>query len=705
MHLFQRQMCVGQFQQVMIKKLMPYVVLLFGWHFAQSSEADEFLELADSVHLQEVTVSEDIPLDDATMVHLYKTMQTSSIDQINERLGGVSVIGRGAYAKEPGITSFSGGQINVTIDGMKMFGACTDKMDPITSYVETVNLKSINLSYGTNGANFGSTVGGSYNMQLESPILNKFTAEVGGNYETIAKGVATYAKLNIGKKKWAYRVSGVFKDYQTYTDGNGDIVLFTQYKKINVHNSFLYMLSEGHSLKLDAIVDDAFDVGYPALPMDVSKAKGRIYSLTYSPEAALGKINYFTAKLYANTVYHLMDDSQRDSLFLVENNISGQIDSVYMRMDMPGWSQTYGAFVEGTVFWRKKHRLDMKVENYLNWSKAEMTMFMNNLSNPGEPPMFVETWPENYRNVSGVYLKNTYEISPSFTWAIDGRADIGMSKLLSEQGKKQFEILGYDTYQTYTQTVFSVNSNVVGYITPHSNILLGGGYGERLPTLTEQFGFYLFNAQDGYDYIGNPDIKTEKALNLRLNWQYTNTILKLNWRNQVHFFKDYIFGELKPDYGALNLYASGLKQFVNLPTAFTFSSNAQLLWKPVKELEVINVISYMYGEINQREAMPLIPPLKNRLSLAYRKTNYYVQAENELSAAQNRINSNFGEVSIAGFSLFHVRGGYTLKANNAQIQFTAGVENIFDRAYSEHLDWGDYLRPGRNFVFGLRIKY
>lgn len=341
----------------------------------------------------------------------------------------------------------------------------------------------------------------------------------------------------------------------------------------------------------------------------------------------------------------------------------------------------------------------------MNWSKAEMTMFMNNLSSPGEPPMFVETWPENYRNVSGIYAKNTHAISDEITVAVDARADFSMSELLSEQGKKQFEILGYETYQTYSQFVYSLNANLSWYTSSRSNIIFGGGVGERLPTLTEQFGFYLFNAFDGYDYIGNPDIKTEKALNLRLNWHYTHTRFKLNWQNQVHFLKDYIFGETLPEYEALNLYASGLKQFVNLPSAFTFSSNAQVLWTLSKRWEIVNVASYFFGEMNDGEAMPQIAPLKNRLSLTYKKAQYYMQAENELSAAQNRVNTDFGELPTASFSLFHVRGGYTFKTKQSSIQLTAGLENVFDKAYSEHLDWGSYLRPGRNFVFGLSIKY
>jgi iron complex outermembrane receptor protein len=32
------------------------------------------------------------------------------------------------------------------------------------------------------------------------------------------------------------------------------------------------------------------------------------------------------------------------------------------------------------------------------------------------------------------------------------------------------------------------------------------------------------------------------------------------------------------------------------------------------------------------------------------------------------------------------------------------VENILNKAYSEHLDWGNYLRPGRNVYMHLSLK-
>ncbi len=79
----------------------------------------------------------------------------NSTDKILNEMGGVSMIKRGNYAWEPGIRGLNNGQINTTIDGMAIFGACTDRMDPVSSYIEPSNLKSIAISYGNNESTIG----------------------------------------------------------------------------------------------------------------------------------------------------------------------------------------------------------------------------------------------------------------------------------------------------------------------------------------------------------------------------------------------------------------------------------------------------------------------------------------------------------------------------------------------------------------------
>jgi iron complex outermembrane recepter protein len=657
--------------------------------------------ISDTIQIKEVVISKTIPLNDNNRLNQAHVADLNSIDEINARLGGMSLISRGAYAKEPLINSFSAGQINVTIDGMKMFGACTDKMDPITSYIEPTNLSQIDLSHGTNGGENGSTVGGTFNMLLEKPDLNKFDMAGSMHYETVSKGKTGYATINFGRKYWAYRMNGVVKDFKSYHDGNNNLVPFTQYKKLNLFQSLMLAPNNKYNLIFNWLIDDAIDIGYPALPMDVSKAQGRIYSVTFNHEKIIPVITKFQLKLYANTVYHLMDDSQRDSLFFVKNYRTGLPDSIYMKMDMPGWSNTYGGFMQWYSALGDKNTLFFKLENYYNWSKAEMTMYMNNLSNPGEPPMYAETWPEHERNVTGIFLKNTTHINNNISVSFDIRADLAHSQILSEQGKNQFLIFVSNPGKKYDKLVKTANLNVFWHPVRNLNFTTGTGFGERLPTLSEQFGFYLFNAFDGYDYIGNPDLKTEKAFNFWTNIEYAKPKFKFTFEAYANFMDDYILGTITPEYQALNLYASGVKKYSNIDGVFLLSANSQLLWKPINNVEFFLVTKYNYGQIAGNEPLPLINPFKSVLNITWEKKDWYLQAESEYAATQNRINKDFGEKTTSSYILFHFRCAYNLDVQNVKLQIRFAVENIFNSAYSEHLDWGDYYRQGRNFKFGI----
>ena len=71
-----------------------------------------------------------------------------TVDEYLSTSDNISFIKRGAYAWEPMLNNMNTERSSVTIDGMHVFGACTDKMDPVTSYVETNNLSKVDIHSG-----------------------------------------------------------------------------------------------------------------------------------------------------------------------------------------------------------------------------------------------------------------------------------------------------------------------------------------------------------------------------------------------------------------------------------------------------------------------------------------------------------------------------------------------------------------------------
>ena len=239
---------------------------------------------------------------------------------------------------EPALRSFSGGQVNMVIDGMKIFGACTDKMDPVTIYTEPVNLKSIDIKYAGDGMDMGSSVGGTLNLKLAEAELNSnkiFTGTVSSGYYSAAKALLNTMTLDYSSEKWGIRGSGVYRKADNYRNGLGQVVAFSQYEKTNANISGKYKINAKSTLKADLLVDDGWNIGYPALPMDVGYARARIAALTYQINTPEKLIQSLEAKAYLNSIKHAMDDSNRPL--------------VPIHMDMPGESNTQGVFIDAKL--------------------------------------------------------------------------------------------------------------------------------------------------------------------------------------------------------------------------------------------------------------------------------------------------------------------------------------------------------------------
>ena len=88
-------------------------------------------------------------------------------------------------------------------------------------------------------------------------------------------------------------------------------VHFSQHQKWNAHSSASYRLKAHQTLIADYLQDQAGNVGYPALPMDVAYAKTKMGSLTHEYQNSDKAVYYWQSKIYYNNINHAMDNSKR----------------------------------------------------------------------------------------------------------------------------------------------------------------------------------------------------------------------------------------------------------------------------------------------------------------------------------------------------------------------------------------------------------
>ena len=110
-------------------------------------------------------LNEVIVIGKKTQLYQKQPKPLATIDEYLQQSGKVEMIKRGGYAWEPIINSMATERTVITIDGMRIFGACTDKMDPITSYVEVSNLSEATIKSGQQGGCHGATIGGAIDLK------------------------------------------------------------------------------------------------------------------------------------------------------------------------------------------------------------------------------------------------------------------------------------------------------------------------------------------------------------------------------------------------------------------------------------------------------------------------------------------------------------------------------------------------------------
>ncbi len=80
-------------------------------------------------------------------------------------------------------------------------------------------------------------------------------------------------------------------------------------------------------------------------------------------------------------------------------------------------------------------------------------------------------------------------------------------------------------------------------------------------------------------------------------------------------------------------------------------------------------------------------------------------AENESAMKQKRINTDYGETASPGYTVFNIKSGCHFMLNGSMLDIGAGITNLLNAYYYEHLDWGHIPRPGRSFSLYMKIKY
>lgn len=609
-----------------------------------------------------------------------------SVDEYLASSNNISFIKRGAYAWESLLNNMSTERSSVTIDGMHVFGACTDKMDPITSYVESNNLSTIDIKSGQEGSMHGATVAGSIDLKRKNTSFSYESQWRGAyqtGYELNNKQFFNLGNLSFASEKFVADGSIAYRKAGNYYDGDDQELKHSQYQKFNSSLGLAYKTSPLASVRVDAIFDVAKDVGYPALPMDLWLSRAFITSASYKQLFEEGVLRVWDIKFYFNAIEHYMDDTTRP-----ENLV---------HMDMPGWSTTYGLTSKINLKGEKLSS-EIQLNAYHNLSIAEMRMYPQDRS---ERTMFAYSWPWVTTIFTGLSAHNAWEVSEQ------SQVNFGGSLGLNYNYSKYAEFNWiFHPGAPQEKTRFLPNL-YIGYEwnTDRFNFALGTGYGHRAPSVSEGYGYYIYNSFDRYDYVGNPDLKNEISYELNVSAGYEGE--KINIQAKVNYFhiQNYIIGRILSLGSPMNYQSVGVKGYTSLEYATLLNYSLTANYAILQDLHWKGTLTYARGKDNKEGNLPFIRPLSYQTTLHFRHQNLGLQISLNGDFTQYNYSPEYGENEIPSYTVWNVSADYTFYIKNVRAVVQVGAENLLNETYTTYADWGNIPRMGRNIFTSLKFSF
>ena len=575
---------------------------------------------------------------------------------------GFALIRNGGTNGDPVLRGMFGSRLNILTNGGMMLGACPGRMDAPTSYISPETYDQLTVIKGPQTVLWGpGASAGTILFEREPEHFGELGTRV--NASLLAGSNGRFDKTidaAAGGPLGYVRVIGNTAHADDYKDGNGDTVP-SRYDKWNGDIALGWTPDADTLLELTAGKGDG-EARSAGRGMDGSQYKRESLGLRFEKSNIGDVLDKIEAQVYYNYADHVMDNytlRTPSGTGMMAGPMASNVDR-----------RTLGARIKATWRWadyqlisgidaqtnEHRKRMGMGIDTYKdqNWSKDAD---FHNYGAFGELTWYAA---ERDRLITGARLDRAS--------AKDYRARLGsgmMSKPNPTLDKTRADTLpsGFVRYEHDLSD-------------SPTTLYAGLGHTQRFPDYWE-----LFSPSSGPTGSVNAfdAIKPEKTTQLDAGLQYKTDTLEAWASVYAGEIRDYIlFDYAKGSSQAQNINARVMGG--ELGAAYQLTSN----WKADATL------AYAWGKnTSDGKALPQMPPLDTRLGLTYSEDDWSAGALWRVVARQDRIDRNAGNVvgkdfgKSAGFGVFSLNGAYRINKN---LKVSAGVDNLLDKNYSEHLN-------------------
>ena len=624
------------------------------------------------------------------------TISNEAIEEVDTRnavdggdllknINGVNAIRRGGHGLEAVIRGQSDQRLNTFLDGAMVYGACSAKMDPASTYANVNNYDSVTVIKGTQSVLFGAGgPGGIVSFKRVTNPVTKPEYRIGQNFDSNAGSYTTSGNMVFPLSSSSYlRLNGSATNAGNYETGAG-IKPLTEYSTTDYTVILGTLLSDGSKLEVNYSNNRQDKVGYPGLMMDIAYSYTDMYTLKYHRVTPLGIFNTMNVELFNTDIDHLMDNRT--------------LRSGGSAMATPASSDTYGGRIIGTI--GSDIRAGVDYEH--NTKNAEQTM-MGSLKTYLWPDVETEKlglfFEKDMNNISYGLRYDQVELDPTRAGVDPGAGT------MQNSANMVYAMAANGGYAAATKRDFD---NVSGFLR-FNNLMNGSSYvnlsiNERAPDATE-----LFNAKQNSSammrHVGNPHLSSERHMTIEIGHEgmlLGNHVTGSVFYNDVD---DYVTTHRVADA------AMGTRTYKNVDaTLYGYEITAH---RVVAGIDTTLNLNYTRGEDDtQNRALPQIMPLAGDLTFEIKSAQSNYGLRINFADTQDRFDSKVLDVAggTAGYTAYDIFAGFEPTPN---LRFTVGMSNITDKRYATHLNTTNNLdaaatrtdEPGRSLFGSINYEF
>lgn len=585
---------------------------------------------------------------------------------------GFSVIRKGGTDGDPVFRGMAGSRLNILLDGEQILGGCGMRMDPPTAYIFPASYDRITLLKGPQTVLYGP--GNSAGAVLFERVIdrtNQSGTKVQGSLMLGSFGRNDeMLDVKTGSANYYLRAGATRTDSNDYEDGNGKAV-HSAYTRWSANGAVGWTPDDNTRLELTAAKSDGH-AAYADRSMDGVKFARDNVGVKLDKQHMGGTLDSVEAQVYYNYVDHVMDNYSLRTQTAMTKMVSNP------DRETMGVRSVFGLAMGDTT--RAKVGVDYQS------NKHTLRSTMNQTTTPYE--LMARTEDANFRNY-GVFGEATYDVSDSGrvvgglrvdSWhAEDKRAAMLMAR---DANNVAYTVANPTSGQSRDKLLNSGFVRLERDVTAMpATVYAGIGHSERFPDYWELISANKESLTTTSAFNTNP----EKTTQLDAGLHYSEGAVSGSVSAFYSKVKDFILIQS----GVVKTTPTRTITVTRNVDATTYGAEAGMAWQLAESWKVDGSLAYVHGNNDtDGTALGQIPPLEARLGLNYDDKVWSFGALLRGVAAQNRVAVKQGNIAgqdigaSSGFSVFSVNGGW--HANKA-VQVSAGVDNVFNKTYAEHI--------------------